>query len=103
MTTKMVRLTTEAEEIAKRYGHTVSAGIVNMSKQIHPVETLMVDNTVAATTKGPISKASATYCWIKKSQLAADGGLRLGDVSEDVFWKRMKAELDGVIQSYSGR
>lgn len=108
-TTKMVRLTTEAETIAKQYGHTVSAGIVNMSKQIHPVEALLVDNNVnnvnitgKQTVTGSNSQ-SANQRWLEKSQVAVDGSIRLGDVSEKEYWKKMKIELDAIIQTYAGR
>jgi hypothetical protein len=40
--------------------------------------------------------------WLAKSQVAPDGGLKMCDVSENEFWKRMKRELDTTIQGFGG-
>lgn len=113
MQTKNVRIGVDAEKIALIYGSSVSKGIVEMERIIQKFNTGQAyrDLLLHPIDKSPerfSSDCCSTVCtptekWLAKSQVAPDGGLRMCDVSENGFWKRMKSELDTTIQSYAGR
>ena len=66
----------------------------------------IVTGNVTTSTKDTVTISntqSANQRWLEKSQVAVDGSIRLGDVSEKEYWKKMKIELDAIIQTYAGR
>jgi hypothetical protein len=56
----------------------------------------------AGNQKVPTRDLSPAEKWKLKSEVAADGGIRMGDISEKEFWKRMKVELDSFVDKAKG-
>ena len=94
MKTKPVRISVEAEKIALQYGKSVSQGIIAMNVKCNLTVTQPVNIPVTKVT-------SAAERWRQKSEagVSATGEANIGSMGRTEFWKELKKNVDGIIES----
>ena len=103
METKLVRITTNAEAVALQYSSSVSKGIIEMhSRMGKPTVNVPVNQmTTQYAQQVPEKKLN----WIEKSEaaLSVTGGVKIGEMSEKEFWKKMSTTITASLEPMVGK
>jgi hypothetical protein len=98
--TRVIRVTKTAEEIALRYGSTVSKGIIEMEYKItHPAVQGKVMMGYHQSTQAGFTTANNTT----PTSSSQTSSVQYSIVNDKEYWKKMQNTVETVISNYAGR